>query len=113
MFDLGEVIMTRELERDGKTVLVEIGRPVPFSKGATDCYVPFRIGDDEVKMAGGVDSVQAMLFALAMIGDMLKGEQVTFLGMEPGFPVTEPEEGMYVATLRVPMDMSLLEGSEA
>ncbi len=116
MFELGEVILTRELEHDGKKVLVRVGRPVPVADGETDCYVPFRInglGDDQVYMAGGVDSIQAMLFALAMIGDLLKSEQgLTFLGMEPGFPVTEPEEGMYVATYRQLMDMSLLERSE-
>ena len=112
-FELGEVILTRTLERGDKTVLVEIGQPVPFAQGESDCYVPFRIeglDDDEVKMAAGVDSVQAMLFALAMIGDLLHTEQgVTFLGMEAGFPVTEPEEGMFVATYQAPMDMSLLE----
>ncbi len=109
---LGDVIMTRELERDGETVLVEIGRPMPFPPGGSDYYVPFRIDYGEVLMAGGIDSVQAMLFALAMIGDMLKAEsRVTFLGGEPGFPISTPEEGTYVATLRVPMDMRLLGGS--
>jgi hypothetical protein len=110
--ELGEVILTRELVRHGKPVLVQIGRPVPIKPGETDNYVPFRVvglGDDEVKMAGGMDGVQAVLFALAMIGDLLKAEPgVTFAGLEPGFPVTTPEAGMYVSTLRLPMDMSLL-----
>jgi hypothetical protein len=110
--ELGKVMLTRTLERDGTTVVVRIGEPVPFTKGEPDSYVPFQIGDDEVQMAGGIDGVQALMFALATIGDLLESEAVTLLGMEgSGFPVTEPEEGTYVATLRVPMDMSLLEGS--
>jgi hypothetical protein len=53
-----------------------------------------------------------MPFALGMIGDLLKAEPgSTFLGDAPGFPVTQPEEGVHVATLRVPMDMGPLEGS--
>lgn len=109
---LGEVIMSRELERaDGTKVVVEIGRPALFAAGESDHYVPFRIDGGPVMEAGGADSVQAMLFALGMIGDLLQAEGVTFLGGDPGFPVTTPEEGAYVATLRVPMDMSLLEGS--
>lgn len=105
---LGQVIMTRVLERDGKDILVEIGLPVPFAEGETDCYVPFRIGDDNVHMAGGVDSVQAMIFALAMIGDLLKADGLdTF----PGFPVTEPADKLYVCTYRQPTDVSLLEAT--
>lgn len=110
--ELGEIIMTRELERGDAIVRVRVGKPMPFAEGETDCYVPFRIdglGDDRVLIAGGVDGVQAMLFALAMIGDLLKNEQVTFLGMEPGFPITAPEDGAYVSTFRQPVDMSLLE----
>lgn len=110
--DLGDVILTRELERDGTRVLVQIGRPMPFAAGESDHYVPFRIGDGPVMIAAGIDGVQALIFALAMIGDLLKGEGMTFIGStDPGFPVTVPEEGMYVATLRVPLDPSLLEGS--
>lgn len=113
--ELGEVILTRELERDGVKSLVKIGRPVPLVEGQSDCYVPFRIdsldGEGEVLTAAGADGVQAMLFALAMIGDLLEGEGLTFLGGEPGFPITVPEEGMYVSTLRLPADMSLLKGS--
>ncbi len=109
---LGEVMLTRTLERDGQPVIVQIGRPVPFTEGEPDSYVPFQVGDDDVQMAGGIDAVEATLFALTMIGDLLKTEAVTLMGMEgSGFPMTVPEKGMYVSTLRVPMDMSALEGS--
>ncbi len=106
MSDLGDVILTRELARYGKKVLVQVGRPVPFASGKSDCYVPFRIDglDDEAQVlsAAGIDGVQALLLALGMIGDRLRIEQgLTFLdSTELGFPATAPEGGRYVAIYR-------------
>jgi hypothetical protein len=100
MTRLGEVIMSRELDgADGKKVKVEVGRPVLYAEGETDCYVPFRIGDGPVMEVGGVDGFHAMIMALGLIGDMAKLDGLTFLGTQ-GFPVTTPEEGMLVITYR-------------
>lgn len=98
--NLGKVIMTRVLERGRPTVLVEIGRPMPFADGGSGGHVPFRVGDGRVLQAGGVDGVQAMLFALAIIGDLARSDGLTFLGTQ-AFPTTVREEGVFVSVYRL------------
>ena len=69
--NVGEVIATRELTLDqtGK-VTVAVGKPQPCPDGV-DWYCPYEklgIGSGHVKYAVGVDPVQALVLALAMLG---------------------------------------------
>jgi len=109
--DVGNVIAERELDTsDGRTVKVLIGQPQPFPEGSS-YYCPIQItgiGKDMVMRAGGVDSVQALLLALKMIGARLytsdEGRAGTLTWLERrnlGFPVVPflqdlvPEDGEY------------------
>ena len=93
---MGEVIATRDLEREGPSgrarVRVEIGRPVRSDDAGGDWACPVRVTGltglpGIVELAAlGVDGVQALLLALelarvtlvyARLGD---GERLTFLG---------------------------------
>ena len=97
---LGEVIATRDLEREGPDgavrVRVEIGRPVLSREAGGDWACPVRVTGlaAPVELAAwGIDAVQALLLAIelarvtlayARLGD---GERLTFLGRpELGFP---------------------------
>lgn len=69
---LGSVIASRTLRARTQLdrVTVSIGAPKPYPDGK-DFYCPFRIeglGDDRVKYAGGVDSIQALQLAMQRIG---------------------------------------------
>ena len=96
--DVGIVIAERELDSaDGRTVQVLIGQPQPFPEEGGDYYCPFQItgiGNDMVMHLAGVDSVQALLLALKMIGARLytsdEGRAGTLTWLEHrnlGFPV--------------------------
>lgn len=65
------IIATRELIlSDGKEVSVIIGKPEKFPD-SDDYYCPYQvigIGKGNVRYAGGIDSVQALLLTLNMIG---------------------------------------------
>jgi hypothetical protein len=76
-FKIDEVIAERSLRHDGTTVRVLLGRPAPMPEGP-DFYCPYRIeglaaGDLEF-FAAGIDSVQALTLALAMVGARLESE---------------------------------------
>ncbi len=110
-FNLGQVIASRKLDYAGQEVNVQIGLPVQFSDESRDYYCPFRVdglgqaGTWE-SFAGGVDSIQALIFALAAIGDRLSHDarDLTYLGgAELGFPVTQKTaESMWVAIVQYP-----------
>ncbi|TQL48529.1 hypothetical protein FB562_1624 [Homoserinimonas aerilata] len=95
--DLGTIIARRTLERDGEELTVLIGLPVPFEEGLPDHFCPVRLEDSEGRelwatRAGGIDSVQALVLALSVIGDRLAadGPGLTFLERaELGFPLTD------------------------
>jgi hypothetical protein len=78
---LGEVMMSRELNgADGTVITVLIGKPQPFPDGA-DYFCPWQIvgaGSEKVHRAGGVDSVQAVILALQMIGATLMNAEAMF-----------------------------------
>lgn len=87
--DLGQVIAERELQRKagGEPVIVRIGLPVEDSE--CDWYCPVRItgaGDDTTYKAFGVDSVQALMLGLQMVGARLGSYQrehgLTWLEMD-------------------------------
>ncbi len=69
--NLGIIIAKRELLlADGKRVFVLIGRPEKFPD-SDDYYCPFQItgiGNEKIKCVGGIDSIQALLLALNMVG---------------------------------------------
>ncbi len=69
--NVGAMVATRELTLDGsEKVTVLVGKPQPFSNGV-DWYCPYQtlgVGSGQVRYAGGVDEVQALVLALSMIG---------------------------------------------
>jgi hypothetical protein len=95
--DVGMVIATRKLEREGvANVVVHIGKPEKFP-GSEDYYCPFRVhglDNEKVGYAGGVDAVQTLELALKMVGTVLytsteaQARELTWNGSEDlGFPV--------------------------
>jgi hypothetical protein len=68
--NVGEVIASRDLTLDETiTVTVQIGKPQQLAD--IDWYCPYQkigIGSGKVKRAEGVDPVQALAFALSMLG---------------------------------------------
>lgn len=71
---VGVVIAHRDLALTGKaTVSVIIGKPEPFPDG-NGCYCPYQIlglGDQQVRYAGGEDTLQALTLTLQKIGAVL------------------------------------------
>jgi Domain of unknown function (DUF6968) len=69
--NIGMIIANRDLVlADGKEVIVKIGKPEKFPD-SEDYYCPYQIigiGNERVRYAGGIDSIQALLLALKMIG---------------------------------------------
>jgi hypothetical protein len=70
-YELGEVIAKRRLSVTGQPALeiwVVLGTPGPFPDAPDgDHYCPYQIkgiGDEELRYAGGVDSLQALELAL-------------------------------------------------
>lgn len=65
------IIATRELALgDDKKVVIIIGKPEKFPD-YEDYYCPYQIvgiGNENIRYAGGIDGVQALLLALNMIG---------------------------------------------
>lgn len=72
LYGLGEIVATRKLAiglREG-AIEVLIGRPSPFPD-SEDFFVPYQIigiGDESIRYAGGIDSVQCIQLAMAKIG---------------------------------------------
>jgi hypothetical protein len=68
--DVGEVIASRDLTLDGnRKVTVLIGKPQQLAD--IDWYCPYQkvgIGSGKVMRAEGVDTVQALILALWMVG---------------------------------------------
>lgn len=68
------VIARRDLTLTGKpAVSIIIGKPEPFPDG-NGCYCPYQIvglGDQQVRYAGGEDTLQALTLALLKIGAVL------------------------------------------
>ncbi len=82
-------IATRTLSRpDGSTVELQIGTPVLDHDGegwTTPWSITGLSGGRVALSSGGMDSMQALVFALAMSGARLsaEGEELTFLGGPP------------------------------
>ena len=98
---VGTIIALRELVLvDAKKVTVIIGKPEKFPN-SDDYYCPYQIvgiGNGRVLHAGGIDSIQAILLALKMIGadlytsEAAKAGSLRWKGGEKGdlgFPVPE------------------------
>ena len=96
-----EAIAERQLlftAADGSTrdVLVQIGRPVKDPEDTGNALCPFRVlgfEEPDTFVAGGVDSVQALILALEVLTDYLaakartRGGSISFLGSSHlGFP---------------------------
>lgn len=93
---LGSVIAEREFffQRAGepvRTVCIQVGAPVPDEKyaGKVLCPVVIKGFDREEKLVlGGVDSLQALSFAMAAVSGLLRsaahqqGGTLTWLGSE-------------------------------
>ena len=81
MYELTDVVVSRTLEAvhpDGSRteVQISIGRPFPDPLPGGDWCCTFRItglGDDTVRAAFGVDSMQALLLALVKVRLELSG----------------------------------------
>lgn len=69
--NVGLVIASRQLTLDDNhKVEILIGKPSPIPNG-TDWYCPYQtlgMGSGRVRYAGGVDSVQALVLSLSMVG---------------------------------------------
>ncbi len=96
--DVGDVIAERELEiEDGRPVLVQIGKPQRDPDVGGDFYCPFQmtgIGNEKIRYACGVDTVQALVLTLNMIAaelytsDEARSGKLTWLGQRNlGIPV--------------------------
>lgn len=115
MVSMSQVIATRTLRAGDHEVLVTVYAPVESSQVEDEWGCSWRIEGlpDErvVQMTNfGIDAVQALILALAMIGDHLEGERercdLTFLDHpELGFPVTRlPRNGRSVdLSIRLPL----------
>ena len=96
-----DVIARRELQLDGRDVVLVVGRARPFADDEPDVFCPFRLEEADgteiwAAVAGGVDSVQAVLLALTAAGDRLAQHdgEVRFLGgRELSLPVTTGSTG--------------------
>ena len=64
---VGEIISEREIENDeGRLARVVVGKPQDYPEGS-DSYCPYQttgIGDEKVRYAVGIDTVQALVLAL-------------------------------------------------
>ena len=84
-----DVIAERRFKKTGSSdlVVVRIGKPEKFTE-SEDFYCPYEIigvGKGKIRYAGGVDSAQALLLALKMIGaDLYTSKEI-----EPGHLVWE------------------------
>lgn len=90
---IDSVIAKRILKaKDGREIEVVFGRPEKFPDD-DDFYCPFQIiglGDEKVRYAGGVDSMQALILALKKLSyyvtsldEVTKGEVQWLDGSEP------------------------------
>ena len=99
--DPTSLVARRELQMDGREVVLLVGQARPFADDETDVYCPYRLEQldgTEIwsSVAGGVDSAQAVLLALTAAGDRLAQHdgEVTFLGgRELSLPVTTRMSG--------------------
>lgn len=78
MYPFTELVASRTLTGKSGVVTLELGKPLQDSDGP-DWFCPWRVsgltdGDIE-SFTGGVDSVQALIFALAAIGDLVESEK--------------------------------------
>jgi hypothetical protein len=87
------VIARRILQaKDGRDIEVVFGKPEKFPEG-DDFYCPFQItglGDEKIRYAGGVDSLQALILALKKLSyyvsslDAVRDGEIQWLdGSEP------------------------------
>ncbi|GLQ95250.1 DUF6968 family protein [Dyella acidisoli] len=95
---VNSVIAKRTLQaKDGREIEIIFGTPEEFPDGK-DFYCPFQViglGDERVRYAGGVDSMQALLLALKKLSyyitsrDEVMNGEVQWLG--------EPDLGLLPA----------------
>ena len=100
--ELGQVIaerQLRDLDRPGVVVSIRLGLPCVFPDEPRngDHYCPYQItgaGDERVRYAGGVDSLQALELALLVLPSELKALQKT----HPGLRWEDAPEGHFAFT---------------
>ena len=96
--ELGEVIAKRRLRVTGRPdldVWVVVGKPRPLPDGPDgDCYCPYQvtgIGDEKVRYAVGIDSIQALELAI----HILPTELDRLRKGHPGLRWEDAAEGAY------------------
>lgn len=83
---IGELIATRTLNlinKNSRSVTIEIGKPQLYPDGEESYYCPFKISglkDEIISHAGGADGVQALLLCLERIGIILKESDENRMG---------------------------------
>lgn len=87
-YELGEVIAKRRLNVPGQpdlAIWVILGTPRPFPDASRgDYYCPYQItgiGDEKVRHAAGVDSLQALELALHILPTMLDSLRMAHPGL--------------------------------
>ncbi|MBB5957148.1 hypothetical protein FHS29_003741 [Saccharothrix tamanrassetensis] len=108
---MDDVVATRTLQGPDGPIRLSIGRPRPFDEAEPegDHACPVRIEgleDAPVELSvGGVDSLQALILALGVVGDRVNSAQreISFLGRpELGLPVTQrTSSGSTVLSVRM------------
>lgn len=78
MYPFTESVVSRTLTGKSGDITLELGKPVQDNDGP-DWFCPWRVsgladGDIE-SFTAGVDSLQALIFALAAIGDLVESEK--------------------------------------
>lgn len=109
MFTVTDPIASRSLETEaGGIIEVQFGRP---TREGDDWFTPWRISgldnDPIESFAGGIDSVQSLMFAMAAVGDRISSHKtvVTYLG-SPEIQLLQTELGdtsTWKATVSAPM----------
>ncbi|WP_280244549.1 DUF6968 family protein [Nocardia abscessus] len=99
MIEFGEPIATRVFDSPNGEITARIGKPVQ-QDGLPDWFCPWTIEGFEAgpitNFAMGVDAMQALIFALAAVGDRIAAESVpvSFLGDEANLCMLHTELGL-------------------
>ncbi|MFC9894733.1 DUF6968 family protein [Nocardia sp. NPDC127579] len=110
MIEFEESIATRVFDSPHGEITAHIGRPVQ-PDDRPDWFCPWTIEGSEdgpiASFAMGIDAMQALIFALAAVGDRIaaENEPVSFLGDEANLGMLRTELGLtdrWQATVSVP-----------
>ncbi|MCM6778962.1 hypothetical protein NDR86_36345 [Nocardia sp. CDC141] len=98
---IGGVIMSRLVSKNGRAVIIEVGKPTPKSGGGAECA--FRIDGHPALTAHGSDELAALYRALVRIGTLLaqaneNTERIRFAA-EPGFPNQTADRATFEADM--------------